>query len=182
MTHQAASIFLLPNATFIAELVAFVIILFVLWRYVVPPVQKAMRDRQEMIRSQIEESKEAKERLESAEAEYEKALADARSKASEIRENARAEAQRIVEETKTTAQVEVDRIQQRGEEQLAAQRRQVISELRTEIGQMSVTLAGRIVGEALQDDARRSGTVDRFLDDLDGMSEDASADAPKVQS
>ena len=53
---------------------------------------------------------------------------------------------------------------------LTASRQQVVNELRGQIGTMAVDLAGRVVGESLTDDARRSGTVDRFLDSLDGMS------------
>ncbi|HEX3813647.1 MAG TPA: F0F1 ATP synthase subunit B [Mycobacteriales bacterium] len=170
MHSNATSIFIVPNATFIAELVAFVIILAVLWRYVVPPLQKAMRERQDTIRRQLEESQRAKEQLASAEEEHRRTLAEARAEATQIREDAKRESQKIIDETKAKAQAEVDRIQQRGEEQLAAQRRQVISELRVEIGQMSVQLAGRVLGESLEEDARRRGTVDRFLNELDGMS------------
>ena len=46
----------------------------------------------------------------------------------------------------------------------------MVTELRAQIGTLAVDLAGRVVGESLADEARRSGTVDRFLDDLDGMS------------
>ena len=175
MSNNAASIFILPNATFIAELVAFVIILAVLWKYVVPPVQKAMRDRQEVIRRQLEESQRAREQLASAEEEHRKTLAEARAEATSIREGARREAQQIIDDTKARAQAEVDRIQQRGEEQLAAQRRQVIAELRYEIGRLSVELASKVVGESLEEDARRRGTVDRFLADLDGMAAEQPA-------
>ncbi len=56
----ASSNFLVPDATFIAELIAFLIILGVLGRYVLPPIQKAMRERQELIRKQVEDSEEAK--------------------------------------------------------------------------------------------------------------------------
>lgn len=178
MRTDAESIFLIPNATFIAELFAFLVILFVIWRYVVPPIQKAMRERQEIIRTQLEESREAKEKLESARSEYEESLHEARAKAAEIRESARAEAQAIVEEMRTQAQTEADRIRVRGEEQLAAQRRQVVAELRTEIGLMSVQLASRIVGESLEDDARRHGTVDRFIGELDELT--AGDDSPDV--
>ena len=46
----------------------------------------------------------------------------------------------------------------------------VVNELRGQIGALAVDLAGRVVGESLEDEARRRGTVDRFLDELDGMS------------
>ncbi|HZS19787.1 MAG TPA: hypothetical protein VFA63_02235, partial [Pseudonocardiaceae bacterium] len=41
--------------------------------------------------------------------------------------------------------------------------------MRSELGNLAVTLASRIVGESVADDARRAGTVDRFLDELHGM-------------
>lgn len=165
----ADSNFLVPNATFIAELVAFLIILWVLRKYVVPPVQKVMRERQEMIRTQVEESRQAREALEKAQTEYQRALAEARTEAAKIRERARADSQRIIDEARTQAQEEADRVRERSEEQLATQRQQVVNELRAEIGRLAVTLAGRVVGESLADDGRRERTVDRFLDELDQM-------------
>lgn len=174
--------FLLPNATFIAELIAFLIILFVLWRYVVPPMQRVMRERQEMVRRQIKESQLASERLEAAEARYRDALAEARTEAARIRDDARADGQRIIDEMRERAQQEADRIRQRGEEQLAQQRDQAVRQLRAEVGQLAVTLAGRIVGESMEDEARRRGTVDRFLDELDAMSERSGSSSERERA
>src|SRR2546423_10629404 len=95
---EAASNFLVPNATFIAELVTFLIILYVIWKYVVPRVNEQLENRQELIRKQIEESKEARENLEKAEKEYKQALADAREEATRLREEARSEGKRIKDE------------------------------------------------------------------------------------
>lgn len=162
--------FLIPNATFFAELVIFLAVLWVIWRYVVPPVKRAMNQRQETVRRQIAESKEASERLSAAERKYQEALDEARTEAAKIREGARAEAQRIKEEMRDQAEREVAGIRQRGEEQLATQREQVVRELRSEIGNLAVTLSERIVGESLADESRRSATVDRFLDEMEAMS------------
>ena len=162
-------IFLIPNATFFVELVIFLIVLGVVWRYVVPPVKRAMTERQEMVRRQIEESQQARTRLDEAQTRYSEALAEARVQAAKIREAARADAQEIKDEMRQQAEQEVARIRQRGEEQLATQRDQVVRELRGELGKLAVTLAGRIVGESVADDARRAGTVDRFLDELQAM-------------
>ena len=171
-TVLAEGNFLVPNATFIAEVFAFAIILWVLYRYVVPPVQKAMRERQELVRSQIEESRQAREQLERAEAAYQQALAEARAEAAKIRDSARADADRLRDEMRAQAQQEADRVRQRSEEQLATQRQQVVNELRLEIGRLAVTLASRIVGESLEDDKRRQRTVDRFLSELEQMAGD----------
>jgi F-type H+-transporting ATPase subunit b len=166
-TVHADGNFLVPNATFFAELVAFVLILLILWRYVVPPIQKAMRERQEMIHQEVEDSEKAKERLSQAQAEYQRALNEARVEAAQIREGARAEAQQVVEELRTQAQEEQSRIVARGEEQLQQQRTQVVRELRGEIGSLAVELSQKIVGQRLSDDAQVRVTVDSFLADLE---------------
>jgi F-type H+-transporting ATPase subunit b len=163
------NLFLIPNATFFVELLIFLIVLGVIWRYVVPPVKRATGERQEMVRRQIQESQQATKRLAEAEARYSAALAEARVEAAKIREAARADAQEIKDEMRQQAEQEVARIRERGAEQLATQREQIVRELRGELGKLAVTLAGRIVGESLANDARRAGTVDRFLDELQGM-------------
>jgi F-type H+-transporting ATPase subunit b len=159
--------FLVPNATFIAEFVAFLIILFILNKYIVPPVQKAMRARQEIIRQQMEDAEQTKANLADAQAEYQRALAEARTQAAQIRENARAEAQRTIEELRTQAQEESARIVARGEEQLANQRGAVVRELRGEIGTLALELSEKIVSQRLADDAQARATVDAFLADLE---------------
>jgi F-type H+-transporting ATPase subunit b len=159
--------FLVPDATFFAELVAFLIILGVLGRYVLPPIQKAIRERQEMIAKQVEDAEEAKTKLAEAEKAYQNALNEARTEAAQIRENARAEAQRTVEELRAQALEEQARIVARGEEQLASQRAAIVRELRAEIGTLAVELSEKIVSQQLADDADVSATVDSFLAGLE---------------
>lgn len=162
--------FLIPNATLFAELVIFLLVLGLIWRYVVPPVKRSINERHAMVRRQIEEAQQASERLEAADAKYRDALAEARTEAARIREDARADAQRIREELRGQADEEVARIRQRGEEQLASQRDRAVRELRPEIGTLAATLAERIVGDSLEDETRRRETLDRFVDELEGKS------------
>jgi F-type H+-transporting ATPase subunit b len=162
-----ASNFLVPNATFIAELVAFLLILWFIARYILPYVQKVMAERQDMIRKQVEESEEAKAKLAEAERALQSALNEARTEAAQIRENARAEAQRTVEELRAQALEEQARIVARGEEQLASQRAAIVRELRGEIGTLAVELSEKIVSERLADQAQVSSTVDAFLAGLE---------------
>ena len=165
----ASGNFLVPDATFIAELIAFLIILGVLGKYVLPPLQKAMRDRQEMIRKQVEDAEEARSKLAEAEKAYQNALHEARTEAAQIRENARAEAQRTVEELRAQAVEEQQRIIARGEEQLASQRAAIVRELRAEVGSLAVELAEKIVSQRLADQAQVSTTVDAFLAALEAQ-------------
>src|SRR5918912_3357904 len=158
-----------PLGEIIIGLIAFGIVVLVLFRLVAPRFEQVFRARREAIEGGIERAEamqaEAKEALE----QYRAQLAEARTEAAQIRDQARAEGQQILEELRAQAQEESARIVARGEEQLATARQQVVNELRGQIGTLAVDLAGRVVGESLAEDVRRRGTVDRFLDELDAM-------------
>jgi F-type H+-transporting ATPase subunit b len=167
METQAESNFLVPNATFIVELIAFAIIVFILGRYVIPRIDAALTKRQEQIRKEFADAKKAQEDAEAAEHEYKSQLVEARHEAARIREEAREQGVAIIAEMRQTAQAESDRIISHAHSQLEAERQQVINQLRTEVGSIATTLASTIVGESLEDDERRSRTVERFISELE---------------
>ena len=164
-----ASNFLVPNATFFVELAAFAIMFFLLAKYVVPPINRAMTARQEAIRQEFAEAEQAKQDANSAEAEFKAQIADARKEAGRIREQAREEGAQIIAEMREQAQVEANRILEHGQAQIAAERQQALTSLRAEVGTLATSLAGRIVGESLEDDERSGRVVDRFLADLESL-------------
>jgi F-type H+-transporting ATPase subunit b len=163
-----------PLGEIIIGLIAFAIVFFVFVKLVAPRFEQVFRARREAIEGGIERAEAMQAEAKAALEQYRAQLAEARSEAAQIRDHARAEGQQILEELRTQAQEESTRIVARGEEQLTSQRQQVVNELRGQIGALAVDLAGRVVGESLAEDARRRGTVDRFLAELDGMA--ASAD------
>jgi len=166
---EAADNFLVPNATFIVELIIFVVILVLLAKYVLPRINGYLDERQRAIRRQFDEAAEAKERAEAAENEYRQLLVEARHEAARIREDAREEGAAIIAEMREQAQDESARIQRHGQLQLDAERQQVLQQLRVQVGTMAMTLASRIVGESLEDEARRNRTVERFIATLESQ-------------
>jgi F-type H+-transporting ATPase subunit b len=169
-TNLAASNFLVPNGTLIAELFAFVLILLVLAKFVVPPINQALADRQEAIKRRVEEA-------EATEQEYQTLLAKARHEAARIREEAREEGAAIIAEMREQAQGESARILRHAHLQIEAERQQVVQQLRRQVGTMATTLAERIVGESLEDDERRNRTVERFIATLESQDSTASRGA-----
>jgi F-type H+-transporting ATPase subunit b len=147
--------FLLPNATIFVEALIFAVVLFVMWRYIVPPVRTAMRERREMVQRQIDESKKADEKFAAAEARHREALAEARAEAGKIRDTARAEGQKALDDLRGQASAEVARLRREGDEQLAAQRDQVVRDLEPQIVTLSQALASRIVGEKVTAGGRK---------------------------
>jgi F-type H+-transporting ATPase subunit b len=164
---ETESNFLVPNGTFLVELAAFALLFFLLAKYVIPPINRAMTNRQDAIRTQFNELEQAKADANAAEEEFKAQIADARHEAARIREEAREQGAQIVAEMREQAQSEAARIVDNGHAQVAAERQQAVASLRAEVGTLATTLAGRIVGESLEDDDRSSRVVDRFLADLD---------------
>jgi F-type H+-transporting ATPase subunit b len=162
-----ASNFLVPNATFIAEVIAFAVIIWVLAKYVIPPINKAMSDRQDAIRKQFADLDQAEADARKAEADYKEQLNNAKHEAARIREEAREQGAQIVQDARDKAQAEADRIIEHAHAQIEADRKAAVASLRRDVGSLATTLAGRIVGESMDDDERQGRVVERFLADLE---------------
>ena len=168
MSHTvAAGNFLIPNMTFVVELAAFAIVLGVLWRYVIPPVQRAMTARQDIARKLVSDHQEARQLLEKARTAYTTAMADARHEAAQLRAQAEERRREIVEGASAEAEARAAGIISRGQARLVAERRQAIRRLRAELGSLAVELAEKILGEALADDQRQKRLIDRFLSHME---------------
>jgi F-type H+-transporting ATPase subunit b len=155
--------------------IAFGLLCWVLMRYVFPRMEQ-------MYQRRVDEIEGGLQRAEAAQAEanrllerYRQQLAEVRTEAAKIRDDARADAVGIREDVLARAREEADRVIAAGRDALAAERERLLRELRTYVGTLSVDLASRIVGEALADEARRAGTVERFLAELESPDGDAAA-------
>ena len=161
--------FLVPNGTFLVELAAFALLFFLLAKYVIPPINRAMTARQDAIRQQFADLDQAKQDAREAEEEFKAQIADARHEAAKIREDAREQGAQIIAEMREQAQTEASRIVEHAHSQISAERQHAVATLRAEVGALATALAGRIVGESLEDDERSGRVVDRFLADLETL-------------
>ncbi|NLU84463.1 F0F1 ATP synthase subunit B [Rhodococcus sp. HNM0569] len=157
------------------SIVCLVIVGFVFWKFVLPMAQKVLAERTEQIDGGIKRAEEAQAEAQAALEQYRAQLAEARTEAAQIREDARNQGQQIINEMKAQAQEESDRIVTAGHTQLAAQRQQIVTELRSDLGRTAVDLAEKVIGESLSDDVKRAGSIDRFLDELDSVDAKTSA-------
>ena len=146
--------------------IAFAVLCFVLMKFVFPIMEKTFAARVDAIEGGLKRAEVAQAEANELLEQYRAQLAEARTEAARIRDEARADAEGIRQDVLAKAREESDRIIASGRDQLAAQRESIVRELRSEIGELAVDLAGKIVGESLADEARNRGTVDRFLNEL----------------
>jgi F-type H+-transporting ATPase subunit b len=159
---------LIPHTSeVIVGFIAFTLLFLVLKSKVVPMFEKAYAARTEAIEGGMERAEKAQIEAERALSQYTEQLSKAREEAQTLREDARVQGAAIVEELRAKAQEEAARITAAAHASIEAERQQAITSLRNEVGALAVDLASKIVGEALDDQARQSRIVDRFLDDLE---------------
>jgi len=147
--------------------IAFGILCFVLMKFVFPRMNQMYEARVEAIEGGLLRAEKAQAQANELLAQYKAQLAEARLEAARIRDEARADAEGIRQDVLAKAREESERIIAAGREHLAGERQTIVRELRGEMGALAVTLAGKIVGESLEDEVRRKGTVQRFLSELE---------------
>jgi ATP synthase F0 subunit b/ATP synthase F1 delta subunit len=156
-------------STFIGQLIGFAVIVFLLVKYVVPPLRTMMKNQQETVRTQLEEHSVAEKKVAEADNEHAKVLEEAKAEAAKVVDEARHDAEKIAEQLRAQADIELDRIKVQGGQQVQLLRQQLIRELRQTLGAESVRRASDLVSDFVSDPAEQSATVDRFLTELDEM-------------
>ena len=142
----ATSNFLIPNATFIVELVAFLVVLAILARYVLPYLNTALTARAERIRSELAAADEAKADAAAADEERRSALENARRDAREIVAQANRTAERVVGEGQARGQAEYERIVSSGEAEVRLARQRAVEEASTRMGELVMDVVERVIG------------------------------------
>mgnify|MGYP000987890977 CR=1 FL=1 len=159
---------LVPHtAELIVGFIAFSLLFLVLRSKVVPLFEKAFAERTQAIQGGMEKAERAQVEAERALAQYTAQLNEARGEAQKIREDARVQGAAIIEDLRSKAAEEAARITAAATASIQSERQQAMTALRNEVGALATELAGKIVGEALDDQVRQSRIVDRFITDLE---------------
>jgi F-type H+-transporting ATPase subunit b len=146
--------------------VAFVLLLVVLARAgVFKQIQKALAERTERIQGEMERAAQERQEADQLLERYRQQLTEARAEANRIMEEAKASAEQARRDLLAKAEADANRVVSRAQEEIQAERNRVLSELRGETASLALGLAGRVIGETL-DDARHRRLVDRYIEEL----------------
>jgi F-type H+-transporting ATPase subunit b len=149
----ADSNFLIPNSTLIVELVAFLIVLGIIAKYVLPYLKKALDDRATLIGSQLAAADEAKADASAADEERRAALEEARQQAREIVAQANRTAEQVRTDSQASAQSEYERIVGNAESEVALARQRAVEEAANRMGEIVMDVVERIIGREVNAEA-----------------------------
>jgi F-type H+-transporting ATPase subunit b len=145
--------------------VAFLILLFLMYRTVFPSINQAFKDRRANIEGKLEQAEREREEAEQLLEEYRRRLRDAEDETQRILEEARSNAERVRRDLLAKAEGDAGRELDRARQAIRAERDQAIRQLRNEVGTLAVELATRVVGDSL-DRERQLRLVDEYIDEL----------------
>lgn len=149
--------------------VVLAIVFAILGKYVIPKLLRIADERTEKIEGGLARAQAEQDEAKALLQQYQAQLNTARDDAAKIRDEARSEGQLILNQLKTEAHSEADRIIDAGKTQLEVQRKQVITELRSDLGRASVVLAEKLLGHDLDSDTKKVETVNNFISQLDSQ-------------
>jgi F-type H+-transporting ATPase subunit b len=161
-TEGEAALFQVNLFWVIVSAINFLVFLVLIWTFALKPVTGMLADRQSRIEQGLKDAEQARRDRESAEADRVATLSEARREASDIL----ARAQKVSQETRdadiSATREELERMRERAAADIEAEKQRAIGELRSEVTNLALAAAGRVVGETMSDDRQRR-LVEEFL-------------------
>ena len=148
--------------------IAFGVIFVFMSKWVLPRVNKLLEERRQKIQGNLEEAERTKTAADELLADYRQQLAGAREDANRIIEEARRTAEAMRKDLMAKAEQEYQGVVGKAQEEIRAERDRVFEELKTQVGELSLALAGRVVGETL-DKTRQLRLVDDYIKELEDL-------------
>lgn len=145
----ASSNFLVPNATFVVELVIFLVVLWALSKWILPPVNRAMDDRQKSIVRSINDAEEAKKRSLELEEQHKRLLEEGRAEARSLKDEAVKIGEQLREELRKQGEEEYRRLVERASADIDAASRRAAEELRVQVAGLVMDVVERVLGEGI---------------------------------
>lgn len=147
--------------SFILQIIAFVILFLLLWKFAFAPLVNIMDSRQQKIQEQISSAENSKVEAEKILKEQNETFQKARLEAQDIIERANVSSSKQAEEILSLAKVEAKRIKEQAVQEIQHEKDKAMNELRNQVGSLSILIASKMIEKEL-DEKKQS----KFIDDM----------------
>lgn len=145
---------------------SFAIVFFLLWKFGFPVIVDAINKRKEFIEASLLSAKEANEKLASIQQEGERLLADAKAQQKDIIASAMQEKQKILQAAQDEARTSAQQIVDEATAHINAEKEKALREVRSEVANLAIDIAEKIVGEKMASDTEQKKAIERLIDNL----------------
>ena|SRR5690349_17617610 len=151
----------------VTQLLAFLILIFLLWRFAYRPILSALDTRSERVRESMEQADRIERQLAETESRNEQILVEARREAQQIIANAREIGDKQIAQARDAAREEGQKQLELSLAQLRAEEQRAKNELRQEYADLVIRAAGRVVRQEL-DSKKHLTLIDQTLSEAGG--------------
>ena len=137
------------NATLIAQILNFIVLLWVLAKFAYKPLIKAMDDRRNRIINDLDSAEQTRLDAEALKAQYVEQMANARQEATEIVDKANKVAQNLHDEFMEQARAEKDAMMATAKERIEQDKKQALVDIRTQVIALSTQIASKVANQKL---------------------------------
>ncbi|MDI6692628.1 MAG: F0F1 ATP synthase subunit B [Anaerosomatales bacterium] len=152
------------------NLAAFVVLFVLLWKFAFPPITKMLDERAEKIRESLEKAEDTRIEAERLLEEYRQQMAEARQEAAKIIEQGRTVAENMKAEIIAKAREEAEAEKAKALEAIKAERAAALAELQAKVAELSVAVAGKILGEQLSP-SEHEALIERYIAEVGSLDE-----------
>ncbi len=146
--------------------VTFLILLVLLRKFAWKPILGAVKAREESIDKALDQAEKAREEMAQLKSDNEKILKEARMERDEMLKDAREMKESMINEAKAKASTEADRIIETAREQIENEKMAAITELKNQVGRMSIEIAEKILRKELDKQENHEQLVENQLEDF----------------
>ena len=166
--HSGLDLILPATDELVWGIACFAIVAFFMMRIAIPKIKEAIDARAAAIQQEKEDAEGAKAQANRLQNEYEQKLAEAKTEANRILEEARASAEEVRKDLIAKSEKEAQGIVARAQDQIEAERNRTLQELRTQVAEISVGLAEKVVGRSL-DRTAQTQLIDDYIAEVGSM-------------
>lgn len=151
---------------FVWQSLIFIVLIFLLKKFAWKPILSSVEDREEGIRTALDEAKAAKEEMAKLKSANEDLLKEARAEREAMLTEAREIKDKIVGEASTTAKEEAAKITAAAHESIKGEKEKAMAEIKNQVAAMSIEVASLILKENLSSDANQKALAEKYVNDL----------------
>lgn len=148
--------------TFIAQILNLFLQMYLIKRFLFKPINEILAKRKAMADAQLSDAAKARTEAEAMKAEYEKDMAEARSKASDIivsaQKTATAQSDKILQEATAAAAA----LKEKAQNDIEQEKKKAVSEIRSEIGGIAMDIAGKVIEREINEEDHKK-LIDEFI-------------------
>ena len=147
--------------------VAFLCLYFILAKWAWPFIIKSMEERADMIDKGVAYAQEAKAQLDNAKSEADNLIAEARNKQNEMLRDAERMRNQLIDDAKGEAAVEAKKVTEAAQVSLEQARKEAEKQLRTEVGDLALQIAEKVIRKNIASDDAQRALVDQYLSEVE---------------